>query len=297
MKKNSLYVFLIISFLVHVFLLGGISFFPVPASRPHQVEVDYVSPPAPERIKPETLSTEKNLKQIVDQTDKSLNTEESKNAKYLSKNTQRVEKETVAKNRGEFRNSPQQQQQQRHQRAQQAQQQKNQLAKGVKQVFDPLAETKKSFKDRMVDTVSGETPSNPSASGSPSQTQDYLKNTDIGVETILNTKEFKYYTYFNRIRRQLSHYWEPKVRDKLTKMFRQGRTIASNQDRITKLLIILNPVGILVNVQVLSDSGVKDLDEAAIEAFRSAAPFPNPPQGIVEDDGTVKIRWDFILES
>ena len=293
MKKNSLFAFLLISFLIHVFLLGGISFFPVPESRPNLVEVDYVSPPVLERIKPEHLPTEKNLKQIVDQSDKSINTEESKNAKYLSKNTQRVEKETIAKNRGEFRNSPQQQQKQQ----QRAQQQKNQLTKGAKQVFDPLAETKKSFKDRMVDTVSGETPSNPSASGSSSQTQDYLKNTDIGVETILNTKEFKYYTYFNRIRRQLSHYWEPKVRDKLTKMFRQGRTIASNQDRITKLLIILNPVGILVNVQVLSDSGVKDLDEAAIEAFKSAAPFPNPPQGIVEDDGTVKIRWDFILES
>ncbi len=297
MKKNSLFVFLMISFLIHVFLFGGISFFPVPESRPRLVDIDYVSPPVLDRIKSETLSAEENLKRIVDQADKSFNNEESKNAKYLSKNTQRVEKETVAKNRGEFRNSAQQEQQTQQQRPQRPQQQKNQMEKAVKQAFDPLAETKKSFKNKMVDTVSGETPSNPSASGSPSQTQDYLKNTDIGVETILNTKEFKYYTYFNRIRRQLSHYWEPKVREKLTKMFRQGRNIASNQDRITKLLIILDPVGLLVNVQVLSDSGVKDLDEAAIEAFRSAAPFPNPPQGIVEEDGTVKIRWDFILES
>jgi protein TonB len=80
-------------------------------------------------------------------------------------------------------------------------------------------------------------------------------------------------------------------------MFRQGRSIASDQDRITKLLIVLNPSGILMKVQVVSDSGVRDLDDAAIEAFKSAAPFPNPPQGIVDPDGTVKIRWDFILES
>lgn len=80
-------------------------------------------------------------------------------------------------------------------------------------------------------------------------------------------------------------------------MFRKGRSIASDQDRITKLLIYLNPNGVLVKVQVLSDSGVRDLDEAAIEAFKSAAPFPNPPRGIVDTDGTVKIRWDFILES
>ena len=80
-------------------------------------------------------------------------------------------------------------------------------------------------------------------------------------------------------------------------MFKQGRTIASDQDKITRLLIILSTRGTLVKVQVVSDSGVRDLDEAAVEAYRSAAPFPNPPQGIIDPDGTVKIRWDFILES
>ncbi|MBK7960027.1 MAG: TonB family protein [Bdellovibrionales bacterium] len=132
--------------------------------------------------------------------------------------------------------------------------------------------------------------------GNASQSPDYLKDVDLGLETMLSTKEFKYYTYFNRIRRQLSQYWEPKVRDKLHKMFRQGRTIASNEDKITKLVIFLNPTGQLVKVQVMSESGIKDLDEAAIDAFRAAAPFPNPPQGIVDPDGFVKIRWDFVLE-
>jgi protein TonB len=83
----------------------------------------------------------------------------------------------------------------------------------------------------------------------------------------------------------------------MTNLFQQGRSIASARDRITKLLIVLNPAGTLVNVQVLSDSGVRDLDDAAIEAFRAAAPFPNPPKGIIETDGTVKIRWDFVLET
>ena len=50
-------------------------------------------------------------------------------------------------------------------------------------------------------------------------------------------------------------------------------------------------------VQVLNDSGIRDLDDAAVEAFKEAAPFPNPPEGIVESDGTIKIRWDFILEA
>lgn len=81
-------------------------------------------------------------------------------------------------------------------------------------------------------------------------------------------------------------------------MFKEGRNPASTgQDRVTKLMIVLNDKGTLVRVQVLMDSGVQDLDDAAIDAFRAAAPFPNPPKGIIEGDGTVKIRWDFVLES
>jgi protein TonB len=48
---------------------------------------------------------------------------------------------------------------------------------------------------------------------------------------------------------------------------------------------------------VVGPSGLTDLDDAAVEAFRAAAPFPNPPNGIVEGDGLIRIRWDFILEA
>ena len=79
--------------------------------------------------------------------------------------------------------------------------------------------------------------------------------------------------------------------------YRQGRTIASAKDRVTQVLVTLNPEGELVKVEVLTQSGVMDLDSAAVEAFRQAAPFPNPPKGMVEADGTIKIRWDFVLEA
>ncbi len=131
----------------------------------------------------------------------------------------------------------------------------------------------------------------------PSQTQDYLKDKDKGIETMLNTREFKYYSYYSRIRRQLSEHWEGRVREKILQIYRSGRSIATNRDHITKLLIILNSTGILMNIKILGDSGVRDLDDAAIEAFRSAAPFPNPPRGIIETDGTVHIRWDMVLET
>ncbi|MDX9731530.1 MAG: TonB family protein, partial [Bdellovibrionales bacterium] len=67
--------------------------------------------------------------------------------------------------------------------------------------------------------------------------------------------------------------------------------------QITSVIIILDEKGTLFRVQVVGASGIVDLDDAAVEAFRAAAPFPNPPKGIVEEDGTLKIRWDFVLEA
>jgi protein TonB len=133
--------------------------------------------------------------------------------------------------------------------------------------------------------------------GQASQSNDHLKNIPISIETMVNSKEFVYYTYYQRIRQQIRQYWEPSIRVKVRKIFAEGRQIASTRDHITKVVIILNPQGSLQKIQVLDGSGVRDLDDAAIDAFRAAEPFPNPPKGIVDPDGTIKIRWDFVLES
>jgi protein TonB len=130
-----------------------------------------------------------------------------------------------------------------------------------------------------------------------SQQSDYLQDVEQGIQTLLTTREFIYYSYYARIKDRLQQYWEPKIKEKVQRLFQAGRTIASNGDRITQLIIVLDQKGILQKVKVIGESGVTDLDDAAIEAFRAAAPFPNPPKGIVEADGTIKIRWDFVLEA
>jgi TonB family protein len=118
------------------------------------------------------------------------------------------------------------------------------------------------------------------------------------LQTMLNTREFVYYSYYNRIKDKLRQYWEPKIKEKMERVLRQGRSLASlEQERITKCVILLDANGKLVRVQVIGASGLVDLDQAAVEAFQSAAPFPNPPKGIVEKDGYIRIRWDFVLEA
>ncbi|MCX7977444.1 MAG: energy transducer TonB [Bdellovibrionaceae bacterium] len=273
-RRKSFALGLILSFLLHALLLASVVIVPEPPDQETLnfgiIEVELPKKQSDEEQKP---------RQIVQQNTRP-GQEKPDKADYLAEHNQKVEKQTVARHRGEFRNS------------QNLGGRPRLSASDLSPKFDGLAAMEK--QQRNMESRSQQLRN---AEVEPSATDDYLKNIAEGDQTALNTREFRYYTYYNRIRRQLSQHWEPTVREKLARMFRQGRSIASNSEHTTKLLIILDTQGRLVKVQVLSESGVHDLDEAAMEAFRSAAPFPHPPKGIVEQDGTVRIRWDFILES
>lgn len=245
------------------------------------VEVVYISP--------EQLALVE-TKQIVEQDEKPVNNEIDPNAKYLSQFNQKVVKETKAQNTGKYNNKAG------------TGLTRGQSAKKVKAAMNVRPQTKGngSALDRFKPQVDWSAMANKNAGGDGrelSRTADHLKDVEKGAQTVLSTREFVYYSYFKRIKGQIQQHWEPSIKGKMKKLMARGRTIASSQDRTTKLLIVLNNKGKLVGVKILGESGIEDLDDAAIEAFKAAAPFPNPPTGIVEQDGTIKIRWDFVLEA
>lgn len=127
--------------------------------------------------------------------------------------------------------------------------------------------------------------------------QDYVTGLKESERTALNTREYVFYGYFQRIRQRLDRSWNSQLRDKLVKLYRGGRKLASDMDHRTKTLVTLNAAGEIIRVQVLEESGTTDLDDAAIKAFNSAGPFPNPPKGIVDPNGLVQIRWEFVLRT
>jgi TonB family protein len=127
--------------------------------------------------------------------------------------------------------------------------------------------------------------------------QDYVKGIQEGDTTALNTKEYVFWGYFQRIRERLDIAWNRRLRTQLSKLWKKGRTLASDADHTTRLLVTLDPGGKITRVQILEDSGTVDLDQAAIRAFNDAGPFPNPPQGIVDAKGQIQIRWDFVLKT
>lgn len=130
---------------------------------------------------------------------------------------------------------------------------------------------------------------------SVSSTNDYLKDIPLGDTTHLNTVEYKFYGYYYRIKQKLEGFWGRSVQEKAEILAGQGRMIAS-AEHVTALRIVMDAGGEIVDVVILGSSGVKELDDAAIESFNDAGPFPNPPKDLIVD-GRVTIEWGFVVNS
>jgi protein TonB len=130
-----------------------------------------------------------------------------------------------------------------------------------------------------------------------SATNDYLKDVAEGDRTLLSTKEFVYFSYYRRIRQQLEVAWNSRLRSTLEGYMVGGRKLASDRNYVTGVIVILDRYGTITKVQLMERSGATDLDKAAVDAFNAAGPFPDPPSGLVDKNGEIRIPWNFILQS
>jgi hypothetical protein len=113
-----------------------------------------------------------------------------------------------------------------------------------------------------------------------SGTQDHLADIEDGNETALNAKRWVYATFFNRIKERVRDHWKPaeeyQRRDPTGKIY-------GAEDRYTLLQVNLKADGSLSKVWVVHTCGLDFLDDTAVEAFKEAQPFINPPRKLVED--------------
>lgn len=128
------------------------------------------------------------------------------------------------------------------------------------------------------------------------QSNDYLEDIPLGDFTKLNTQEFEFYGFYNRIRERLEVFWGTNIQEKADSIMKSGRSIASDRNLITALEIQINDKGEIVKVNVNSTSGVRELDSAAVETFNQAGPFPNPPEKMIKA-GTATIKWSFVVNT
>jgi TonB family protein len=122
---------------------------------------------------------------------------------------------------------------------------------------------------------------------------DHLEDVDSGDETALSAKKWIYASFFNRLKRQVAQNWDPATVWRRTD---PNGAVNGFKTRVTEVRVSLNPKGDLAKIVVTTPSGVSELDDEAVRSFHAAAPFPNPPDGLVAKDGTITFAFSFYFE-
>jgi TonB family protein len=116
------------------------------------------------------------------------------------------------------------------------------------------------------------------------------------ITVVPNTTEFKYYGFYHRIRQKLEQYWGSTIQSKAKNLYKSGRRLPASENLITAITVTLDDRGNILDIKIDGTSGIRELDQAAIESFNKAGPFPNPPKGLLVG-GRAVIQWGFVVKS
>ncbi len=122
---------------------------------------------------------------------------------------------------------------------------------------------------------------------------DHLQDVAEGDGTFLNTREWKYASFFNRVKQSVGQQWQPS--NALRQRDPTGN-VYGGRDRNTVLSVTLDQAGRLKDAYVEKSCGLDFLDLEAVKAFERAQPFPNPPPGLLANDQTIRFQFGFYLE-
>jgi TonB family protein len=292
-NRERLVLFLVLSLLFHGLLLYWLYHSPlVSETVPDNtvfVDLDKLPP-----VKPMAPEQEK-MRQIVNS--ETASPARPKDADYLGEKDQSVDQQTKARNVDIFRKGGAMSKAGSGGKPQMtlkdlAPPSSKPVAAPTQAEIDGMRDMQKKELARQEHNAGGEQ----SADNPGSADNDYLKDVKDGDRTLLNTKEFVYFSYYKRIRERLEVAWNSRLRSTLEGYVYGGRKLANDKNYVTALLVVLDANGKITAVKVLGASGTRELDDAAIGAFNEAGPFPDPPAGLVKD-GKIEIRWDFILQS
>lgn len=161
--------------------------------------------------------------------------------------------------------------------------------------LERFEKTEPEVKSATPEVKSGVSSGNPNFEGIASN-NDFVEDIPLGDVTNINTTENKYYGFYHRIKQKLEQSWGSSIQARATKLYKSGRRIPASGNLITAITVILNDKGNILDIKIDGSSGIRELDQAAIESFNKAGPFPNPPKGLLVD-GRAVIQWGFVVKS
>lgn len=225
---------------------------------------------------------------------------------FLSERDQFYDRQTVAREVGSYQeaakgdseqdNTPQKIQQRQEQTQSKQHEARPSRQDGIRFADLGVEARELSFDAMEVERSVAGTESGRAETSGRARNNDYVEDIPLGDLTQLNTQEYKYYGYYHRIRQRLEQHWGVSLQESAERLYRTGRRLPANTHRITGVTVTMDERGNILDVRVKNESGVIELDNAAVESFNRAGPFPNPPQGMVRN-GRVVIDWGFVVKS
>lgn len=125
---------------------------------------------------------------------------------------------------------------------------------------------------------------------------EYIPNVKVGNFTALNTDQFTFYTFFSRVNEAIRYRWVSHVRNFADHLPPNKQQELAQYGRTSYVTIVLDKKGTIIRSFVSRSSGSDGLDQAALQAFREAAPFLNPPAEMREADGSIRLDYSFHVE-
>lgn len=254
---------------------------------PETIEIALAPPPPTELMK----KSAKKEKQIVRQAlvpDQLKAQEDDTLARFLSEQKQRVKKEMQAADNGMTANRS-------NQAAAQARQQQQQQAQQKQQAHKEDVTEKDKDGYRTVDISKELREMNQLNEGRSSVGESLPTDVKIGSFTALNTDRYLFYTFYARIEELVRFRWESRVQQAINTFDQSTAMAASNRNWNTQVEFLLDRRGFLQKAIIMKESGIKSFDAAAVNAFKEARVFPNPPQEMVQDDGYIHLQFTFTV--
>lgn len=269
-ENNYSFQGLIVSLAIHILAVLFFLYWrpPAPVSHSETAEVTFIESAA----KPQkSFVTDTDLGRLQKQLDDK--------AKFLSRFNRRVKKEMRARNNGPTRNS---------------------VPRAAQRSQKTISSSMKGLEPRQNHGIGGQVLRHQGATSQvaigPSSLAEMVPGVQEGAFTALNTDQFTYYGFFSRVNEQVRYRWVNKIRNYAASLSNRDLARLGQYERVTQIEIVLNKNGDFLKGFVHRSSGDRQLDQAGIDGFSQAAPFINPPKGLVEDDGLIHLHYSFYVQ-
>lgn len=131
------------------------------------------------------------------------------------------------------------------------------------------------------------------ATGISTLSESMPQDIKFGDFTALNTDQYLYFSFFNRIAPRIRFNWENGVASVVEELSLRHYQLNSKKTFTTEVEVRLDSSGYLQGVSIHRSSGIPGLDQAVARAFQLSTPFINPPAEMVKPDGLIRLYYGF----